>query len=94
MTNLPPYDLDRALARQKSYAFAAVLTLVLYVCLWIPGVIANYLFLEDARRAELLAGEPLPGVGCLRFMWVLTGVLAGLFIAFWILVIGAALLRA
>jgi hypothetical protein len=93
MSNLPPYDLDRALARQHSYTFACVVVMVLYCFLWFPGLVANYLYLEDARRMEDRAGEPLPGVGGLRLMWALTGWLAGLVVAFVLFVVVAFLLR-
>ena len=56
-------------------------------------MIANYLFLEEAKRAEHTAGEPLPGVGCLGLMWAATGLLALLFFGFWAWVFGVSILR-
>ena len=80
MTNLPPsYEIERLLARQKSYTYACVVTMLLYCFLWVPGLIANFLFLKEAERMEVLAGEPLPGAGWLRFMWMVAVALALLF---------------
>jgi hypothetical protein len=62
----------RDLARMKSYAGAVVVVLVLYWFFFIPGAIANYLYLQEARHMEEIAGEPLPGVGALRGMWLVT----------------------
>ena len=68
MSTIGPGDLERANARTKSYTTQAILTLVLHLVLWVPGLIANILFLMDARRMERIAGQTLPGVGCL---WIL-----------------------
>lgn len=59
----------RDMARLKSYTGPCVVVIVLYCFLFVPGLVANWLFLEDARRTEALAGEPLPGVSGLRGMW-------------------------
>jgi tetratricopeptide (TPR) repeat protein len=53
-------------ASTKSYTNAAVIVLVLYFILWLPGLIANFMYLEEANRMEKLAGRALPGVGALR----------------------------
>lgn len=83
MSNLPPsYEIERLLARQKSYTYACVVVMLLYCLLWVPGVIANYLFLKEAERMEGMAGEPLPGAGWLRFMWATAVLLAMLFFFF------------
>ena len=63
---IPAYDV--ATARMKSYTGAATATLLLYVVLWLPGLIANFLFYRAAQRAERLAGKMLPGVGWLIVM--------------------------
>lgn len=72
--------LEVALARQKSYSTHAVGVFVLYFVLWIPGFVANWLFLREAEEQERLAGVSLPGVNALRWMlwsWVvLVGVVA------------------
>jgi hypothetical protein len=63
-------EYERAIARTKSYTTQAVLTFVLYLVFWLPGVIANVLFLMDAKDMEKRAGHSLPGVGCLTFMLI------------------------
>jgi hypothetical protein len=57
-----------AQARMKSYTGPAVLVLVLYMVLWLPGFVANILYYSDARRMERIAGYALPGSGCLTVM--------------------------
>ena len=59
---------ERAAARLQSFTTKAVAVVVLYFVLWIPGIIANVLFHNEATRAERIAGERLPGTGCLRAM--------------------------
>lgn len=78
MSNLPPHELERLIARQKSYTDSCVFVVVLYVLLWVPGVIANYLYLKDAESAEAAAGQALPGVAGLRLMWTLACLLFGI----------------
>ena len=48
--------------------FAAVLTLVLYFILWIPGLIANILFYREAREVKRVTGRAPAGMGCLSAM--------------------------
>ena len=60
---------------EPDYSTAAVIVLVLYLVMWLPGVIANISYLNAARRAEKAAGHKLPGVGALKverfiFMWL------------------------
>lgn len=72
---------EQFLARTKSFTYQAVLTLVLYFILYLPGLLANVLFYSEARRAERIAGRSLPGVGCLLIMlwfnivWIALGIL-------------------
>ena len=60
-------DAARDAARLKSYTSAAIITMLIYPFLFIPGFIANLLWYNEAKRMENIAGESLPGVGCL---WV------------------------
>lgn len=62
-------NLERAIARSKSFTGKAVATLVLYVVLWLPGLIANVLFLNEAKQAQRIAGQSLPGVACLTWLF-------------------------
>jgi hypothetical protein len=57
-----------AAARAKSYTGPAILVLVLYLLLWLPGFIANILYYSDAKQTQRVAGHPLPGTGCLAVM--------------------------
>jgi hypothetical protein len=58
----------KAIAQNKSYVSSAVITFVTYWFLWLPGLIFNIMYLQDARKSERIAGQSLPGTGCL---WIL-----------------------
>jgi hypothetical protein len=68
--------IERATARLKSYTGAAVLVFILYWLFWIPGLIVNVMYYTEAKRTERLAGQSLPGVGCLTVMLWLNSLLA------------------
>ena len=54
-----------------SYTNKAIVALVLTWLLWIPGVIANVMFLNEAKADEKKYGQSLPGVGCLTaLIWI------------------------
>jgi len=58
-------------ARMKSYTGSAVLVFFLYWLFYLPGLIVNYMYLQEAKRMEKVAGKSLPGTGCLSVMlWV------------------------
>jgi hypothetical protein len=57
-----------AAARAKSYTGPAILVLVLYLLMWLPGFIANILYYSDAKQTQRVAGYSLPGTGCLAVM--------------------------
>lgn len=85
-------DMERAAARTKSYTGTAVLAFFLYWILWPAGLIVNWVYLREAKRMERIAGESLPGQGCLAIMLWANIVLftlsvcgAGIFFAFVIL---------
>jgi hypothetical protein len=69
-----PSEMERALARTKSYTGAAIAVFVLYSLAYLPGLIFNLMYLREARRMEQIAGQELPGTGCLSSM-VWAGVL-------------------
>jgi hypothetical protein len=60
--------MQQAVAASKSYYAEAFITLVLYWLFWLPGIIANVIFIADARTKSQIAGRSLPGLGCL---WIL-----------------------
>jgi hypothetical protein len=62
-------EFERAVARSKSYIGAAALVFLLYSLGWLPGFIANWLYLQEAKRMENTAGQSLSGVGCLSLMF-------------------------
>jgi hypothetical protein len=64
-------EMEQAIARQKSYVGAAVLTFLLYCLGYLPGLIVNCLYLDDARKTAKVAGVTPTGVGCLWLMLVL-----------------------
>lgn len=67
-----------ALAATKSYTTSAVIVFFLYLLFWLPGYLFNIVYYNDARRSQALAGESLPGGGCLAAMFYLNTVLLAL----------------
>lgn len=61
-------EVERAAARMKSYTGSAVLVFFLYWLFFLPGLIVNYIYYREAKRMAQLAGNSLPGQGCLGFM--------------------------
>ena len=77
-------DLERALARSKSYIAPAVLVGYLYTLFYVPGLIVNIMYMNEARHMEQVAGEKLPGTGCLAtLMWAGLLVAAGVILLVW-----------
>lgn len=63
-------DLLRAIDASKSYVTPAVLTMVLYFVIYVPGLIANVTYLNEALRLRRRAGRSPSGIGCLWVMFV------------------------
>ena len=83
---------SRDIARLKSYTGSAVLTFILYLFLFFPGLIANWLFYNDAKRMEDIAGESLPGVGCLTIqLYVAVGAFVIGAIVFFVIAVSGSL---
>lgn len=55
----------RRAAVTRDYTTPAVITLILYFILWLPGVVANIVYYLQARNDEALTGSPPRGKGCL-----------------------------
>jgi hypothetical protein len=53
----------------QSFTGKAVITLVLYFILWVPGLIANILFYKEAREVKRVTGHAPHGMGCLSVMF-------------------------
>lgn len=80
-------DLERIAARLKSYTGAAVIAFCLYWLFWPAGLVLNYIYMQEAKKMEGLAGHSLPGQGCLSLLFWLNLVLfvlslCGLFLVF------------
>ena len=61
-------DMERATARLKSFTGPAVLVFFLYWLFYLPGLIVNIMYVNEAKRTEMIAGQKLPGTGCLSIM--------------------------
>lgn len=64
-------QMQRAMASSKSYVGAAIITFIASGFFWIPGLIFNLMYLNEAKKMQKVAGHSLPGVGCLWIMLVL-----------------------
>ena len=76
-------------AFNRSFTTPAIITLVLYIFLWIPGFIANIIYLLEANKVERLTGEAPEGKGCLVAMIVVLSFGWLLGCVFWLFVFGA-----
>lgn len=69
-----PYDSyeeeRRRAAITRSYLTPAVLTMVLYLVLWLPGLVANIIYWQAASRDERLTGRSPEGKGCLVALFI------------------------
>lgn len=65
----------RVNAEQKSFTTPAIITLVLYFVFWIPGLIANIVYLNEANNVQRVSGRAPEGKGCLIAMLVVFVVL-------------------
>ena len=64
-------DTAWAIAATRTYDSKALVTLLLYLLAWLPGVVANILFLSCAKRDEQMSGVSPSGKGCLvAMLWV------------------------
>ena len=69
------------------YTVIAVLVMVLYAVLWLPGIVANIVFLQQAKREQRETQTKPEGLGCLWSLLIVLGVLP-----FFITVVGVILL--
>ena len=89
------YDAERRRAAVgRDYTTPAIITLVLYFVLWIPGIIANVVYFMQASQDEKITGHAPQGKGCLLAMLIaLAGIPAialVIFCAFWLIIAGAS----
>lgn len=78
-------ELKRALASQKSYVTPALITFVLYCVFYIPGLIFNIIFLNEAEKTARIAGEKPSGMGCLQVMLYIQALVVVLFLLIMVL---------
>ena len=75
-------------AFSQSFTTPAVICMVLYCVLWLPGLIANIVYLVEARKVKELTGTTPQGYGCLWALLVVVAIvppiigIAGLLVAF------------
>lgn len=73
---MTPFDYEterRRAAAVRDYTTPAIITLVLYFVMWLPGLIANIIYFMQASEDEKLTGHPPQGKGCLLallIVWV------------------------
>lgn len=58
-------EYQRIAAAGRSYTTPAIITLVLYWVLWLPGLIANIIYLSAANEDKRTSGVEPQGRGCL-----------------------------
>lgn len=63
------------IAPAKSFTTPAVITMILYLVLWLPGLIANLVYLNEANAARQQSGVEPEGRGCLLALIVVFGLL-------------------
>jgi hypothetical protein len=68
-------DEQRRAAMTRSYLTPAIITMVLYLVLWLPGLIANIIYWQSASRDQRLSGHSPEGKGCLLALFVVFGAL-------------------
>lgn len=61
-------DVERLIAGQKSYVGNAVLVFFLYLLFYIPGLITNFMFLQEAKKTKDRIGTNPSGMGCLQIL--------------------------
>jgi TRAP-type mannitol/chloroaromatic compound transport system permease small subunit len=82
MDNTKMTETQLALENAKSYTMKAVVTLLLYFLLFIPGFIANIVFLGEANKTKKIIGRNPEGHGCLLTMFIIATVFVGFYFMF------------
>lgn len=89
--NQQPQDIAKVIASQKSYVSAAVITFILYWLFWIPGIIFNIMYINDANKTKRLSGQNPSGMGCLYVLLVLGLIPLFIFGSFILAILGSAI---
>jgi len=77
-------------AYARSFTTPAIITLVLYCVLWVPGLIANIVYLMEANKIQQITGQAPEGKGCLTAMLAFMILCFLLVCVFWMVAIGGA----
>ena len=73
MKQAPAFDYEeekRRAAAGKDYTTPAVITLILYLVFWLPGMIANVVYWKQASRDQALTGHAPDGKSCLLSLFI------------------------
>lgn len=65
MAAFDPVEERRRAAAARSYTTPAVITMLLYFVGWVPGLVANLIYLTAANRDQRMSGVEPEGKGCL-----------------------------
>lgn len=63
-----PQEMEKAIAASKSFVGPALAVLVLYWFCYIPGLIFNLMWFNEANRIRKVTGRDPAGMGCLTIM--------------------------
>lgn len=84
-------EIAYAMHMNKSFVGKSFITLALYYFgFYIAGLIANILFMNDAKRTKQIIGHSPPGYGCLVFLFI-THIVIPLIFLILIIITGGAL---
>jgi len=67
----PPPQQPLSTYQEKNYVTNAVVVMLLYLVLYIPGLIANVAYLADALNTKQRVGHNPQGLGCLQALLLL-----------------------
>jgi hypothetical protein len=74
-------------ANMRSFTTPAVITMILYFVFWLPGLIVNLVYLNEARALQRQTGREPDGKGCLVALLVVMGGLGLIGICVWVAII-------
>jgi hypothetical protein len=91
-------DLDIDLERRRAaitrnYTTPAVIVLILYFVLYVPGLVANIVYLIQASNDHKLTGRPPEGRGCLIALIIVFGAMPIIGVCIAALIVGGSAAR-
>jgi TRAP-type mannitol/chloroaromatic compound transport system permease small subunit len=78
-SNNPNQQQNTVYVAESSFTTKAIITLVLYIFFYIPGLIANFIFWNEAQQIKNRTGNTPAGTGCLTAMLIGQAIVVGLF---------------